>query len=163
MFRRFATFLILPVVSFAIAVSFPSAATSTQVSVPKVTPPAAETPQWWYQSGATRAAANGAMAGKAKNVILFLGDGMSFTTVAAARILEGQRNAATGEENVLSWEHFPATAFSKTYNTDAQTADSAGSMTAITSGVKTHMGAIGVSAGQRNDCVDSLGKVYLPG
>ncbi len=102
MFRRFATFLILPVVSFAIAVSFPSAATSTQVSVPKVTPPAAETPQWWYQSGATRAAANGAMAGKAKNVILFLGDGMSFTTVAAARILEGQRNAATGEENVLS-------------------------------------------------------------
>lgn len=88
MFRRFATFLILPVVSFAIAVSFPSAATSTQVSVPKVTPPAAETPQWWYQSGATRAAANGAMAGKAKNVILFLGDGMSFTTVAAARILK---------------------------------------------------------------------------
>ncbi|HHW4670097.1 MAG TPA: alkaline phosphatase [Xylella fastidiosa subsp. multiplex] len=161
MFRRFATFLILPVVSFAIAVSFPSAATSTQVSVPKVTPPAAETPQWWYQSGATRAAANGAMAGKAKNVILFLGDGMSFTTVAAARILEGQRNAATGEENVLSWEHFPATAFSKTYNTDAQTADSAGSMTAITSGVKTHMGAIGVSAGQRNDCVDSLGKSLL--
>ncbi len=123
--------------------------------------PAGETPQWWYRSGAARAAGSGAMDGKAKNVILFLGDGMSLTTVAAARIFDGQRKGNPGEENLLSWERFPATAFSKTYNTDSQTPDSAGTMTAITTGVKTHMGAIGVSAGSRSDCADSLDKGLL--
>lgn len=131
------------------------------IDVPAVAHPAGETPQWWYRSGAARAAGSGAMDGKAKNVILFLGDGMSLTTVAAARIFEGQRNGNPGEENLLSWERFPATAFSKTYNTDSQTPDSAGTMTAITTGVKTHMGAIGVSAGTRNDCADSLNKGLL--
>ncbi|MGH8087773.1 MAG: alkaline phosphatase, partial [Stenotrophomonas sp.] len=133
-------------------------ARTIQVDVPAVAHPAGETPQWWYRSGAARAAGSGAMDGRAKNVILFLGDGMSLTTVAAARIFEGQRNGNPGEENLLSWERFPATAFSKTYNTDSQTPDSAGTMTAITTGVKTHMGAIGVSAGSRSDCADSLGK-----
>ncbi|MFT4249067.1 MAG: alkaline phosphatase [Pseudomonas sp.] len=131
------------------------------VEVPTVAHPQGETPAWWYRSGAARAAANGAMAGKARNVILFLGDGMSLTTVAAARILEGQRKGNPGEENLLSWERFPATALSKTYNTDSQTPDSAGTMTAISTGVKTHMGAIGVSAGNRSDCADSLGKGLL--
>lgn len=131
------------------------------VDVPKVAHPDGETAQWWYRDGAARAAGNGAMAGKAKNVILFLGDGMSLTTVAAARILEGQRHGSSGEENLLSWERFPATGFSKTYNTDSQTPDSAGTMTAITTGVKTHMGAIGVSAGTRSDCADSLNKRLL--
>ncbi|MEG1679556.1 MAG: alkaline phosphatase, partial [Stenotrophomonas sp.] len=116
---------------------------AVSVDVPQITRPDGETPQWWYRDGAARAAGNGAMAGKAKNVILFLGDGMSLTTVAAARILEGQRRGQPGEENLLSWERFPATAFSKTYNTDSQTPDSAGTMTAITTGVKSHMGAIG--------------------
>ncbi|MCC5097643.1 alkaline phosphatase [Xanthomonas campestris] len=138
-----------------------AAPASVKVDVPPVTHPAGETPQWWYRSGAARAAGNGAMAGKARNVILFLGDGMSLTTVAAARILDGQRKGGPGEENLLSWEQFPATAFSKTYNTDSQTPDSAGTMTAITTGVKSHMGAIGVSSGNRSDCADSLGKGLL--
>ncbi len=139
----------------------PSAPPAAAVDVPAVAHPQGETPAWWYRSGAARAAANGAMAGKARNVILFLGDGMSLTTVAAARILEGQRRGAPGEENLLSWERFPATAFSKTYNTDSQTPDSAGTMTSIATGVKTHMGAIGVSAGNRSDCAGSLGKGLL--
>lgn len=148
----------------ACASTAPQSSTSASailVDVPKVAHPEGETPQWWYRDGAARAAANGAMAGKAKNVILFLGDGMSLTTVAAARILEGQRHGNPGEENLLSWERFPATAFSKTYNTDSQTPDSAGTMTAITTGVKSHMGAIGVSAGSRNNCADSLNKGLL--
>jgi alkaline phosphatase len=132
-----------------------------QVDVAPVTHPQGETPAWWYRSGAARAAGNGAMQGRAKNVVLFLGDGMSLTTVAAARILQGQRKGQPGEENLLSWEHFPHTALSKTYNTDSQTPDSAGTMTAIASGVKTHMGAIGVSAGRRTDCADSLQKPLL--
>ncbi|MBJ6980016.1 alkaline phosphatase [Luteimonas sp. MC1782] len=132
------------------------AAAAIAVDVPAIARPAGETPAWWYRSGAAHAAANGAMSGRAKNVIVFLGDGMSLTTVAAARILEGQRAGNPGEEHLLSWEHFPATAFSKTYNTDAQTPDSAGTMTAIASGVKTHMGAIGVGAGGVDDCAQSL-------
>ncbi len=131
------------------------------VEVPEVAHPAGETPQWWYRSGAARAAGNGAMAGRAKNVIVFLGDGMSLATVAAARILEGQRDGRPGEEHVLSWERFPHTAFAKTYNTDSQTPDSAGTMTAIGTGVKSHMGAIGVSAGHRADCAGSQGRHLL--
>jgi len=138
-----------------------SGPTGLTVTVPAVAHPAGETPQWWYRSGAAQAAGNGAMNGKARNVILFLGDGMSLTTVAAARIFEGQRKGGSGEENLLSWEQFPATAFSKTYNVDSQTPDSAGTMTAITTGVKTHMGAIGVSAGTRPDCAGSLQKGLL--
>ncbi|KAF1684767.1 alkaline phosphatase [Pseudoxanthomonas broegbernensis] len=141
----------------------PADAASAAIAVPvaAVAHPAGETPQWWYRGGAARAAANGAMAGRAKNVILFLGDGMSLTTVAAARILQGQRHGGPGEENLLSWERFPHTAFSKTYNTDSQTPDSAGTMTAITTGVKSHMGAIAVSAGDRDDCAGSLGQARL--
>lgn len=91
--------------------------------------------------------------GSAKNVILFVGDGMGISTVTAARILEGQLNGKTGEEHQLSFEHFPFAGLAKTYNVDAQTPDSAGTMTAMMSGVKTDAGVIGVSeAIERGDC-----------
>lgn len=132
------------------------------VTVPDVAHPQGETAAWWYRSGAARAAANGAMRGRAKNVILFLGDGMSLTTVAAARILDGQRKGGPGEENQLAWERFPSTALSKTYNTDSQTPDSAGTMSAITTGVKTFMGSIAVGPASRNDdCTGSLRNANL--
>ena len=73
---------------------------------------------------------------------------MSIPTVTAARILEGQLRNETGEENFLSWEKFPWSAFSKTYNTDSQVADSAGTATAFLSGVKT-------TAGKLHDCMKS--------
>jgi alkaline phosphatase len=81
---------------------------------------------------------------KAKNVILFIGDGMGIGTVTAARILDGQNKGQAGEENQLSFESFPFTGLSKTYNVDAQTPDSAGTMTAIITGVKTDAGIIGI-------------------
>ena len=67
---------------------------------------------------------------------------MSVTTVTAARVLRGQmRNPReTGEENVLSWERFPWTALSKTFNVDQQVPDSAGTATAFLTGVKTDAG-----------------------
>jgi len=73
---------------------------------------------------------------RAKNVILFVGDGMGVSTVTAARILEGQLRGESGEENQLSFEVLPYTALSKTYNTNQQTPDSAGTMTAMMTGVK---------------------------
>ena len=49
-----------------------------------------------------------------KNVILFIGDGMSLTTVTAARIYRGQQKLQrSGEELLLSWEEFPETALLK--------------------------------------------------
>lgn len=128
-----------------------------RVDVPAIQRPSGESAAWWYRSGAAEAAARGAMSGRAKNVILFVGDGMSLTTVAAARILEGQRRGQPGEENRLAWEQFPATALSRTYNTDSQTPDSAGTMTAMASGVKTRAGVIGIhQAAMRGDCAGAL-------
>lgn len=49
----------------------------------------------------------------AKNVIIFIGDGMGGTTVTAARILRGQNNGNPGEETVLAFEEFPNVALSK--------------------------------------------------
>ena len=90
---------------------------------------------------------------KAKNVILFVGDGMGVSTLTAARILEGQRQGSPGEENLLSFESFPFSALVKTYNTDAQVPDSAGTMTAMMSGLKTDAGVLGVDEDvQRGDC-----------
>lgn len=90
---------------------------------------------------------------RAKNVILFIGDGMGVSTITAARIYEGQKRGQTGEENLLSFERFPQTALVKTYNTDAQVPDSAGTATAMNAGVKTRIGYIGVAeAATRGDC-----------
>ncbi|PKH03526.1 alkaline phosphatase [Psychromonas sp. MB-3u-54] len=96
--------------------------------------------------------------GQAKNVILFVGDGMGVSTLTAARILEGQNKGMLGEENRLSFENMPFTGFAKTYNVDAQTPDSAGTMTAIISGVKTDKGVIGVGEQViRGECTSAAG------
>lgn len=42
----------------------------------------------------------------AKNVILFLGDGMGIPTITAARIYKGQQQNETGEESKLVFEEF---------------------------------------------------------
>jgi alkaline phosphatase len=134
-----------------------SSGTVHTVEVPDIRHPEGETPDWWYRDGAAQAAERGAMGGRAKNVILFVGDGMSLTTVAAARILEGQRQGQPGEENRLGWERFPHTALSKTYNTNSQTPDSAGTMSAMATGLKTRLGVVNV--GQqvpRGDCGAAL-------
>ncbi|MCE2597035.1 alkaline phosphatase [Motilimonas cestriensis] len=95
---------------------------------------------------------------KAKNVILFVGDGMGISTLTAARILQGQNNGAEGEENFLSFEQFPHTALVKTYNTNQQTPDSAGTMTAMMTGVKNKAGVISLGANAvRGDCNSSKG------
>uniref|UniRef100_A0A8C1RWL0 Alkaline phosphatase n=1 Tax=Cyprinus carpio TaxID=7962 RepID=A0A8C1RWL0_CYPCA len=82
----------------------------------------------------------------AKNIILFLGDGMGVPTVTAARILKGQLNGQNGEETQLEMDKFPYVALSKTYNTNAQVPDSAGTATAYLCGVKANEGTVGVSA-----------------
>lgn len=101
----------------------------------------------WYQQGQETLAklkAQKIFPEQAKNVIFFVGDGMSLSTITAARIYQGQLQSKDGEEHHLSFEQFPYTALSKTYNTNLQTPDSAGTMTAMITGVKTKAGAISV-------------------
>lgn len=94
----------------------------------------------WYAAGrhaVQKARTLKADTKRAKNVILFIGDGMGISTVTAARILDGQLRGNSGEENLLSFERFPYVALSKTYSVNQQVSDSAPTMTAIVTGVKT--------------------------
>ncbi|MGB0133992.1 alkaline phosphatase [Dokdonella sp.] len=118
-----------------------------------------ETPDQWFRDGAMAARdARGKSAGSARNIILFVGDGMSMTTIAAARILEGQRQGAHGEEHRLAFEEFPYTAFSRTYGVDAQTPESAGTMSAMMTGIKTRFGLLSVNQrARRGDCASGIG------
>ncbi|XP_032087628.1 alkaline phosphatase, tissue-nonspecific isozyme [Thamnophis elegans] len=94
----------------------------------------------------------------ANNIILFLGDGMGISTVTAARILKGQLQRKTGEETILEMDRFPFVALSKTYNTNAQVPDSAGTATAYLCGVKANEGTVGVSAAvRRSQCNTTAG------
>lgn len=83
----------------------------------------------------------------AKNVIMFLGDGMGLTTLVAAR------NYIESEQTKLSFEEFPYTGLSKTYSVDKIVPDSATTATAYLCGVKANYGTIGVNAAiLRDDC-----------
>lgn len=50
---------------------------------------------------------------RAKNVIIFIGDGMGMSTITAARIYKGQLKGKSGEEESLTFEDFPHTGLSK--------------------------------------------------
>ncbi|MCC2606370.1 alkaline phosphatase [Planctobacterium marinum] len=142
---------IAPVSALALAVS---AATHAQVL------PEAQSNSAWYTDGQAQISSKLARAPKqkAKNVILFVGDGMGVSTLTAARILQGQQQGNSGEEGYLSFETFPFSAQVKTYNVDAQTPDSAGTMTAMMSGLKTDVGVIGVDEDiVRGDCATVAG------
>ncbi|XP_059227000.1 alkaline phosphatase [Stomoxys calcitrans] len=89
----------------------------------------------------------------AKNVIFFIGDGMSVPTVTASRIYDGQVRGIIGERNLLFMERFPYVGLSKTYCADRQVADSACTATAYHTGIKANYETIGVSPRVRKaDC-----------
>ncbi|GCB04854.1 alkaline phosphatase [Ralstonia sp. SET104] len=104
---------------------------------------------------AAAACAQAHAAGEAKNVIFFLGDGMGPTTVTATRIYK------VGEAGKLTMESLKRTARIKTYSNDAQTTDSAPSMSAYMTGVKMNNEVISMS--QDTKASDSTGKGYVTG
>ncbi len=141
---------------------------TTAAPAPAAAPGTAPDPRlqnaWFAQGRAevTRAARFVAGEARARNVILFVGDGMGVATVTAARILEGQLRGEPGEENRLAFETFPFVALSKTYNVDAQVSDSASTMTALTTGVKTLTGVLGVDETIRRGDHASVAAARLP-
>ncbi|KAI0233362.1 Alkaline phosphatase, tissue-nonspecific isozyme [Lamellibrachia satsuma] len=89
----------------------------------------------------------------AKNVIIFLGDGMGPSTVTAARFYMAQSQGKRIEDTALAWERFPNVALSKTYSVDRMTADSGSTGVAFLCGVKANFGVIGVNENVfRGDC-----------
>ena len=122
---------------------------------------ASEGPEKWLREGrkaVERARALHPGGARAKNVILFIGDGMDLSTITAARILEGQFKGGTGESNRLAFEELPYVALAKTYNTNQQVPDSAGTMTAILTGAKTRAGVVGLDErATRGDAASATG------
>ena len=120
----------------------------------------AQTVNTWYDAAQQTLAKRKAikpLGSRAKNVILFVADGMDVTTITAARIFDGQSRGGDGEENVLPFERFPYLAMSKTYTTDYQVPDSAGTMSAMVTGVKTKSGLISVTDdAKRGNCESAL-------
>lgn len=87
----------------------------------------------------------------AKNLILFIGDGMGMTTVTTARILSGQKKGQSGEESELAFDKFEYVALAKTYNTDSQVGDSGACATALLCGVKGRFETVGLDDSGRYD------------
>lgn len=114
----------------------------------------------WFQSGIDAVKQRSAInfrSQQAKNVILFVGDGMGISTVTASRIYDGQSRGEQGEKNALAFEKFPHVALIKTYNANQQVPDSAGTSSAMQTGVKTRAGVIGVSHyAHRSNCEEAL-------
>jgi len=73
---------------------------------------------------------------KAKNVILFIGDGMGFEQVKAAGMY------ASGESGTLSFESFPRIGSISTNNAEGRTTDSAAAATAMATGARVLNGVI---------------------
>lgn len=75
-----------------------------------------KTTDYWYERGQNFLKSNILNRQKkkvAKNVILFLGDGMGIPTTTAARIYAGQLSKGKGEDSSLAFDKFPNVGLSK--------------------------------------------------
>ncbi|MDP3908242.1 alkaline phosphatase [Novosphingobium sp.] len=97
---------------------------------------------------------------RARNVIIFIGDGMGVSTITAARIFAGQAAGKDGESFETAMDALPYAALVKTYSHDAQVSDSAPTATAIMAGIKTRNGMIGVGPeAQVGNCASGKGQL----
>lgn len=94
----------------------------------------------------------------ARNVIIFVGDGLGVSTLTAARIRQGQMAGVDGASLVTAMDRLPYSALVKTYTHDSLVADSAPTATALLSGVKANNGTVGVDSGvAEDDCTGMAG------
>ncbi|MAN75039.1 MAG: alkaline phosphatase [Henriciella sp.] len=127
-----------------------ASAPATETAAPVragVVPQQASDSYYVTASGAVKTRAGADFVPQAKNVILFVGDGMGVSTVTAGRIYAGQQKGLDGESYRLAMESLPYSAFSKTYSHDAQVPDSAATATALVTGVKTLSRTLGLRSG----------------
>ncbi|MBX3727843.1 MAG: alkaline phosphatase [Candidatus Sumerlaeia bacterium] len=83
---------------------------------------------------------------RARNVILFVGDGMGDNQATATAIKRaGQKLDADGNPPHMAWERFPILGLVTTFAADGYVTDSASSATTLATGHKTYNAAIGLS------------------
>lgn len=121
------------------------------VLVSLVSEAAASTPEAALEAALARTPTTTA----ARNVILFIGDGMGVSTVTATRILAGQRAGVDGASYDLAFDTMPYGGLVRTYSADGLVTDSANGASAITTGHRTINGAIGVDGGARRGVCDT--------
>lgn len=87
---------------------------------------------------------------RVKNVILFIGDGMTIANRTAARVLS--KGIVQGKyQGRLAFDDMPSTAMIGTSGSDSLITDSANSMSAYTTGHKTAVNAMGVYVSRAED------------
>jgi alkaline phosphatase len=82
-----------------------------------------------------------------KYVFVFIGDGMSHVQVNAAQVYNGNNTSGEVATKNLNFTQFPVAGVATTYDSTSFCPDSASTATAISCGVKTHSGVLGL-------CVD---------
>ena len=121
-------------------------------------PSLAQSENLWYKAGQSELTAHLARqpnTATARNIILFLADGNGIATNYATRVFQGQQLGGYGDDHVMAKERMPYLALAKTYTTNAQTPDSAGTAVAFLSGIKTKSGVLGVDETlRRGKCGD---------
>ncbi|TNN14640.1 Alkaline phosphatase, placental type [Schistosoma japonicum] len=80
-----------------------------------------------------------------KNVIIFIGDGMSLNTVTGARYLKAENMDLLGGDVQLVWDDWPVASLVRTFNSDRLTTDSGSAATAFLSGAKGPDGTVGIT------------------
>ncbi|CAK7231994.1 hypothetical protein SCUCBS95973_008110 [Sporothrix curviconia] len=90
---------------------------------------------------------------KAKNVIVFIGDGMTTNMITAARLL-GHKAVNGRYQSLLKLDHFPIVGHQMTHSIDSFITDSANSASALYSGHKSTVNAMGVYADSSPDLYD---------
>jgi alkaline phosphatase len=127
---------------------------------PLLAAPAATTDQYRAQGEAEAAAQRTPPrhGSKAKNLIIFIGDGMGVSSITAGRIWQGQVAGQDGESTETAMDSLDYAALVKTYSNDAQVSDSAPTATAFMTGVKANAGTIDVGPeAKEGDCASSKG------
>ncbi|TVY82601.1 Alkaline phosphatase H [Lachnellula suecica] len=90
---------------------------------------------------------------RAKNVILFIGDGMTTNMITAARLI-GHKSINGKYQSKLQMDKFPVLGHQMTHSLDSYVTDSANSACALYSGHKTSVNAMGVYADSSADPFD---------
>jgi alkaline phosphatase len=116
-------------------------------------PTAVQATDLYYQRAAEKIGARAEAApARAKNLILFVGDGMGVSTVTAARVYLDQATGDGGPMRELAMDNAEYGALSRTYSHNNVVSDSASTATAMTAGIKTLSGVLGVTYGVAREC-----------
>lgn len=98
-----------------------------------------------------------------KYVFMFIGDGMSQVQVNAAQVYTGNDGEGEITTNNLNFTAFPTVGLVTTHNSTSFVPDSASTATALSSGVKTHSGVIGLEANKTKVTESITEKLKLAG